>query len=71
MPGRQITEVLLPGSRGGIDNDLGGFLEANLARIYDKMILMRILNIHAEVATDVLFADTVGFFNVFDSLHFT
>jgi hypothetical protein len=58
-------------ARGGIDNNLGGFLEANLARIYDKMVLMRILNIYAEVAAEILFADALGFFDVFGRLLFT
>ena len=58
-------------ARAGLDNDPGGFLEANLARIDDKMVLMRILNVAAEVAADILFADAVGFFDVFRRLLFT
>jgi hypothetical protein len=58
-------------ARSGLDNNLGGFLEADLARIDDKMVLMRIRNIHAEVAAEILFADAVGFFDVFGRLLFT
>ena len=35
------------------------------------MVLMRIRNIHAEVAADILLTNALGFFDVFGGLLFT
>jgi hypothetical protein len=58
-------------ARACIDDYFGGFLVAHLARVDDKMVFMRIRNIYAEVAADILLADAVGSFDVFGRLLFT
>jgi hypothetical protein len=58
-------------ARSSVDNNFGGFLVAHLARVDDKMVLMRIRNIFAEVAADILLTNTVGSFDVFGGLLFT
>ena len=58
-------------ARSSVDNNFGGFLVAHLARVDDKMVLMRIRNIYAEVAADILLTNAVGSFDVFGGLLFT
>ena len=58
-------------ARPRIDDYFGGFLIAEFLRIDDKMIVMRIGDVHAEIAADILLTGAIGFFNVSGRILFT
>ena len=58
-------------ARPRIDDYFGGFLIAEFLRIDDKMIVMRIGDVHAEIAADMLLTGAIGFFNVSGRILFT
>ena len=58
-------------ARPCIDDYFGGFLIAEFPRIDDKMVVMRIGDVHAEIAADILLTGAIGFFNVLGRILFT
>ena len=58
-------------ARPCIDDYFGGFLIAEFPRIDDKMVVMRIGDVDAEIATDILLTGAICFFNILGRILFT